>query len=224
MFKKNKIDTLRAIELEIWLLENYQKYESEQFNDENFTAEENIYLQEAYRVPLWEIKESLLTYYSNKSQDNRDSIRFIDNLCKQYKVDSHTIIKRIRYFKLIHTYLDKHQDIIFPKVNTHNELVRDNYIDSISVNGANAIYHTLEDKQYEIELNKKLYQGYLKLVSSKTPEEKNEALAEMLEIIELIANINDKCLPELFDEIESKKEKLGGYTKKLYLSRTWKKK
>ena len=223
MFKKYKISTQRAIELEKWLLENYQKYENEQFIDSNFNKDENYYLQEAYRVPLWDIAKELSSYNQQPSY-NQDVLKLVDDLCRRYKVDSSTILKRVHYCKAISTYLKKHPDTPFPIVHTYNELVRDELIPTIEHNRAKAIYHTLNDEDYQKELNKKLTEGYLKVISSKSTQEKIDGLTEMLEIIELIGKHNGKYLVELFDEIESKQEKQGGYTKKLYLSRTWKKK
>ena len=79
MYKKNKISAEKAIELEKWLLKNYKEFEANNFSNSNFTEEENIYLQEAYRIPLWDIINELKKY---NLQGLHDIPNFIDYLCR----------------------------------------------------------------------------------------------------------------------------------------------
>ena len=96
---------------------------------------------------------------------------------------------------------------------SYEKLVRDKIIDIIRSNGENPIYHTLSDEEYLDELHKKLFEEANEFVEADDSEE----LADLLEVIYAIAkhkNIN-------LDEVETirlkKREKRGGFDKKIYL-------
>lgn len=95
--------TYSYLELEAWLEENKTLEVSidEMFDFflKKFSAEDIVYLMDAYRIPRKEIKYYLNLYYKSKSKyDERD---FIYNLSKLYKTDEKTIIRRIKEIKII---------------------------------------------------------------------------------------------------------------------------
>lgn len=101
--KNIKKTTYSYMELEQWLEENKPLEVSidEMFNffSKKFSVEDVIYLMDAYRIPIKEIKYYLNLYH--KSKPKYDEIDFIFNLSKLYNTDEQTIIRRIREIKII---------------------------------------------------------------------------------------------------------------------------
>jgi predicted house-cleaning noncanonical NTP pyrophosphatase (MazG superfamily) len=103
----------------------------------------------------------------------------------------------------------------------HNKLVRDLIPEIIEQNGDKSVIHVLDDEKFKKELLKKLV------------EESNEVLEAEADIVELKKEIGDvlevlDCIIESFqlsrDEIEKiktdRKEKRGGFDKKIFLEHT----
>lgn len=101
----------------------------------------------------------------------------------------------------------------------YNKLVR-NEIPSIIINNGGKPYtKILDDKSYKEELEKKLLEEYNEVLNSTTQEERIEELADMLEIIESLANIEGKELNDVIETAKDKKIKRGGFSKKIYLEK-----
>lgn len=96
----------------------------------------------------------------------------------------------------------------------YKKLVRDNIPDIIRKNNEEPITRVLSDNEYKIELEKKLYEEYNKVINSKN-NDRIEELADMLEVMISLAELENKT----FDDIEKvrilKKEKRGGFSKKI---------
>jgi len=98
----------------------------------------------------------------------------------------------------------------------YKKLVRDNIPDIIRKNNEEPIIRVLSDNEYKIELEKKLYEEYNEVINSEK-DDRIEELADMLEVMISLAELENKT----FDDIEKvrilKKEKRGGFSKKIYL-------
>lgn len=98
----------------------------------------------------------------------------------------------------------------------YKKLVRDNIPNIIESNGEVAITRVLSDEEYKKELEKKLYEEYNEVLNS-SDDDRIEELADMLEVIIALAEVDGKT----FDDIEKirvlKKEKRGGFSKRIYL-------
>lgn len=104
-----------------------------------------------------------------------------------------------------------------------NKLVRDNIPNIIEKNNEVAITRTLNDEEYRIELYKKLLEECNEVTSSKTSLEVLEELADVLEVMESIAFLEGKNLEDIKKIKEEKSEKRGGFQKRIFLERTYKK-
>ena len=98
----------------------------------------------------------------------------------------------------------------------YNKLVRDRIPEIIEGNGEEPITRILNDEEYRSELIKKLNEEYDEVVNP-SEENINEEHADMLEVIESIANIQNKNLDNIMIEKEKKKNKRGGFSKKIFL-------
>lgn len=100
---------------------------------------------------------------------------------------------------------------------SYNKLVRDKIPDIIKNNGEDPIVRILDDEEYRTELEKKLGEELTEVLSS-NGEERIEELADMLEVMIALAKIEGKSLEDIIRECDIKREKRGGFSKKLYLS------
>ena len=104
-----------------------------------------------------------------------------------------------------------------------NKLVRDNIPDKIKSNGEVAITRTLDDKEYRTELYKKLLEEANEVIDSKSTESIIEELADVLEILKSIAELENKNLDDVIDEANQKRLKRGGFEKRIFLEKTYNK-
>jgi len=102
----------------------------------------------------------------------------------------------------------------------YNKLVRDNIPSIIENNGEVAITRTLTDEEYRIELYKELTEECEEVLSSKTKEETIEELADVLEVIKAIAELDNSCLEDVTEAANKKRLKRGGFEKRIYLEKT----
>ena len=103
-----------------------------------------------------------------------------------------------------------------------NKLVRDNIPNIIDNNGEVAVTRVLDDEEYKKELYKKLLEEANEVINS-TEEETLEELADVLEILSSIASLNNKSIEDIIEIARMKREKRGGFQKKLFLERTYEK-
>lgn len=104
-----------------------------------------------------------------------------------------------------------------------NKLVRDNIPSIIDNNGEVAVTRILDDEEYKKELYKKLLEEANEVINS-SEEETLEELADVLEILSSIASLNNKSLEDIIEIAKVKREKRGGFEKRLFLERTYDKK
>lgn len=98
----------------------------------------------------------------------------------------------------------------------YNKLVRDRIPEIIEGNGEEPITRILNDEEYRSELIKKLNEEYDEVVNA-SGEDIIEELADMLEVMESIANLQNKTLDNIIIEKEKNKNKRGGFSKKIFL-------
>ena len=100
----------------------------------------------------------------------------------------------------------------------YSKLVRDNIPDKIKCNGEDPIFSILDDKRYKEELEKKLYEEYLEVLES-SGTDRIEELADMLEVIKALANLENKTLDDVIEVANQKVKKRGAFDKKIYLEK-----
>ena len=98
----------------------------------------------------------------------------------------------------------------------HRKLVRDKIPETIKANGGKFEIKSIEDKEFEIELKKKLLEEVNELISAKKGEELNE-LADVLEITKSLAAHFKISFNNLQKYQLEKRQKRGAFKKKLFL-------
>lgn len=99
----------------------------------------------------------------------------------------------------------------------YNKLVRDNIPNIIENNKEKPIIRILNDDEYKIELEKKLYEEYEEVINSK--ENKIEELADMLEVIKALGHLENKSLNDIIDVANKKNKSRGSFNKKIFLEK-----
>lgn len=102
---------------------------------------------------------------------------------------------------------------------TYNKLVRDNIIDIIKNNGEEPIYRVLNDDEYWEYLLKKDNEELLEVKNAESIEERKKELVDKLEIIIAMAEFNGYSLEDIIEEANKKRNKNGGFKKKLLLEK-----
>ena len=100
----------------------------------------------------------------------------------------------------------------------YNKLVRDNIPEIIKSNGETPITRILDDEEYKKELERKLLEEYNEVLES-SGDNRMEELADMLEVMISIAELENKTLEDIINICEEKRKKRGGFKKKLYLEK-----
>ncbi len=100
----------------------------------------------------------------------------------------------------------------------YNKLVRDNIPNIIRNNNETPVVKTLNDSEYKIELEKKLYEEYKEVIES-SGEDRAEELADMLEVMRALAKIENKSLEEIISIANQKSEKRGAFNEKIFLEK-----
>ena len=102
-----------------------------------------------------------------------------------------------------------------------NKLVRDKIPEIIRNNGENVVTRILEDDEYKNELYKKLLEESNEVISSKEPEETLEELADVLEVLKSIAELNNKKLEDIITKADRKRSKRGGFNERIFLEKKY---
>ena len=104
-----------------------------------------------------------------------------------------------------------------------NKLVRDNIPNIIENNGEKAITRILGDDEYKKELCKKLLEEANEVINAKSSDETLEELADVLEVLKTIAELNNKNLEDIIEISNRKKLERGSFKKRIFLEKTMKK-
>ena len=102
---------------------------------------------------------------------------------------------------------------------SYSKLVRDKIPQIIESNGEVAITRILEKEEYKIELEKKLNEEYNEVLSS-SGKDRIEELADMLEIIKCLAEMENSNLEEVIEVSKQKVLKRGSFKNKIFLEKT----
>ena len=105
-------------------------------------------------------------------------------------------------------------------VQIFNKLVRDNIPNIIENNGEKAITRILSDKEYRVELYKKLLEESQEVINSQDTEDILEELADVLEVLKSIAELENRNLDDIIEIENQKRLKRGGFSKKIFLEKT----
>lgn len=118
---------------------------------------------------------------------------------------------------LKHGFLPKKSTYIYGcKPKHYQKLVRDKIPEKIKNNNEEPITRILDENEYKKELEKKLYEEYIEVISAKG-EEKLEELADMIEVMKYLAYLENSSLEEIIKISEEKNEKRGSFKEKIYL-------
>lgn len=95
----------------------------------------------------------------------------------------------------------------------YNKLVRDLIPEIIEKEGKKANIEILDEKRYVEELNKKLVEEVNEYLKDETMEE----LGDVVEVVLAILKVGGYNLGDLVEIMDEKKEKRGGFDKKIFL-------
>lgn len=119
----------------------------------------------------------------------------------------------INHFKKVTSHIK------FLLMKTYNKLVRDKILNIIKKDGVKCNFHIANKKEYDQKLNEKLREEVEEFIEKPCAEE----IADVLEVIEAIARINNIGLNEIKKEKLRKKTTRGGFIKKIIYKKTIKK-
>lgn len=105
-------------------------------------------------------------------------------------------------------------------VQIFNKLVRDNIPNIIESNGEKATTRILGDEEYRVELYKKLLEESQEVINSQDTADTLEELADVLEILKSIAELENRNLDDVIEIANQKRLKRGGFSKKIFLEKT----
>jgi len=100
----------------------------------------------------------------------------------------------------------------------YNKLVRDRIPEVIKENGEEPITRILDDNEYKKELEKKLYEEYEEVIES-SGDYRIEELADMLEVIRMLAKLEGKDLDEVISVADIKNRRRGSFDEKVFLEK-----
>ena len=88
----------------------------------------------------------------------------------------------------------------------------------IKEKGETPVVRILDKIEYKNELEKKLYEEYKEVIEA-TGDDRVEELADMLEVIRALANLENKNLNEVIVIADKKNEKRGAFEEKIFLEK-----
>ncbi|MBQ4542288.1 MAG: nucleoside triphosphate pyrophosphohydrolase [Clostridia bacterium] len=100
-----------------------------------------------------------------------------------------------------------------------NKLVRDKIPEIIEANGEIARCRILDKQEFKAELEKKLFEEYNEVLES-AGNERVEELADMLEILKALAEVEGSNLEQVIQVAEEKAKKRGAFEKRIFLEKT----
>lgn len=97
-------------------------------------------------------------------------------------------------------------------------MVRDNIPEIIKQKGEEPIIKILNDDEYKKELENKLFGEYKEVINS-SGEDRCEELADMIEVIRSLANLENKKIEDIINIADNKSLKRGAFKNKIYLEK-----
>lgn len=101
----------------------------------------------------------------------------------------------------------------------YNKLVRDNIPEIIRSNNGEPLFRKLNDNEYWEYLLKKDIEELEEVRTASSIEERKKELADKLEIIRTMSEFNGFTLQDIIEEADRKKEKNGGFKKRILLEK-----
>ena len=101
----------------------------------------------------------------------------------------------------------------------YNKLVRDNIPEITKNNGEEPIVRELSSEEYWDYLLKKVVEELNEVKTSPDKEERRKELAGLLELIIAMAKYNGFTLEDIIKTADKKREKNGGFEKRLLLEK-----
>lgn len=102
-------------------------------------------------------------------------------------------------------------------IKKYNKLVRDNIPEIIKSNNGIPKTRILDKVEYKKELEIKLDEEVKEVLSTNNSEERIEELADVLEVIRTLAEIENKTLNDIIKIADIKAINRGRFTKRIYL-------
>ena len=99
---------------------------------------------------------------------------------------------------------------------SYQKLVRDNIPNIIKSKGESPITRILSDKEYKVELEKKLLEECNEVINS-SGSDRLEELADLLEVMMALGKIQENTLDDIINASNQKREKRGAFDKKIFL-------
>ncbi len=100
----------------------------------------------------------------------------------------------------------------------YNKLVRDKIPEIIEGKNETPVTRILNDDECKLELEKKLYEEYKEVIES-SGEDRLFELADMIEVIKSLALLSGKTLEDIIELANGKRNKRGGFEKKIFLEK-----
>lgn len=100
----------------------------------------------------------------------------------------------------------------------YNKLVRDNIPSIIESKGEKPITRILNEKEYKEELEKKLYEEYQEVIEA-SGDDRIMELADMVEVISFLAQLENKSLSDVILAASKKSEKRGAFNDRIFLEK-----
>ena len=100
----------------------------------------------------------------------------------------------------------------------YNKLVRDKIPEIIEGKNETPVTRILNDDECKLKLEKKLYEEYKEVIES-SGEDRLFELADMIEVIKSLALLSGKTLEDIIELANGKRNKRGGFEKKIFLEK-----
>ena len=100
----------------------------------------------------------------------------------------------------------------------YNKLVRDNIPEIIKSKGETPVTRVLEDGEYKKSLEEKLFEEYKEVIEA-TGDDRLEELADLVEVAKSLAESENSSLEHIIELANKKREKRGGFEKKIFLEK-----
>ena len=104
-------------------------------------------------------------------------------------------------------------------VKIYDKLVRDKVPEIIEETGDTPITSILGESEYRRELYRKLQEECNEVFEATSREQLIE-LADVLEVLKAIANLEDKQMSDVIEKAQEKKLTRGGFQKRIFLEKT----
>lgn len=100
---------------------------------------------------------------------------------------------------------------------TYNKLVRDRIPEIIENNGKTFTTRILNEKEYIEEVSKKIQEELAEYLEAESKEHKVEELADLLELVNALAQYEGVTLEDVEQVRKQKAEKRGGFQERIFL-------